>query len=49
MPPATCTPKKFKTLKGLFGTRAEGRLNKNVTRVRDMFMGTGEENSPRLM
>lgn len=46
---AVCTLKKFKSLKGLLGTRAEGRLNKNVMRVKDMFMGMGEENSPRLM
>lgn len=46
---AVCTLKKFKSLKGLFGTRAEGHLNKNVMRVEDMFMGMGEENSPRLM
>lgn len=46
---ALCVLQKFKSLKGLFGTCAEGRLNKNVMRVRDMFMGLGEENSPRLM
>lgn len=46
---AVCTLKKFKHLKGLFGTYAEGHLNKNVMRVKDMFMGMGEENSLRLM
>lgn len=46
---AVCMLKKFTSLKGLFGTHAEGCLNKNVMRVKDMFMGTGEENSPRLM
>lgn len=46
---AVCMLKKFKSLKCLFGTRTEGRLNKNVRRVKDMFMGTGEENSPSLM
>lgn len=29
--PAGCTLGKFKTLQGLFGTCAEGRLNKNVS------------------
>lgn len=46
---AVCMLKKFKYLKGLFGTYVEGCLNKNVMRVKDMFMGMGEENSPRLM
>lgn len=44
-----CMLKKFKYLKGLFGTYAEGCLNKSVMRVKDMFMGMREENSPRLM
>lgn len=46
---AVCTLKKFKSLKGLFGTCAEGCLNKNVMRVKDMFMRMGKENSPHLM
>lgn len=46
---AVCTLKKFTSLKGLFGTRAEGHLNKHAMRVKDMFMVLGEENSPRLM
>lgn len=46
---AVCTLKKFKHLKGLFGTYAEGHLNKKVMRVKDMFVRMEEENSPRLM
>lgn len=46
---AVCMLKKFKSLKRLLGTCTEGRLNKNVMRVKDMFMGMGEENSPSLM
>lgn len=35
---AVCMLKKFKYLKGLFGTYVERCLNKNVMRVKDMFM-----------
>lgn len=46
---AVCMLKKFKYLKGLFGTYVERCLNKNAVRVKDMFVGMGEENSPLLM
>lgn len=46
---AVCTLKQLKSLKGLFGTRAEGCLDKNVMRVKNMFMTMGKENSPHLM
>lgn len=46
---AVCMLKKLMCLKHLFGTCAKRRLNKNVMRVKDMFMVMGEENSPPLM
>lgn len=46
---AVCTLKQLKSLKGLFGTHTEGCLDKNVMRVKNMFMTMGKENSSHLM